>query len=184
MDEKWTVFRRYSRFLEMHRGLKLKYPEVRDASPRRRSSSFAAISSVLTSTRPPSLPPPQLAALEFPPKKLFGNRDERMVAERRNHLEAKTTSIKSHFARVGRIANFQRLFVCLLFLAALPEEPVPRDAVVLRLAPLGRRPAPHQTRRVRVLAVLQEGRLRVQQPRHRMSPNRRRRTPPPEPKGV
>uniref|UniRef100_G3Q803 Kinesin-like protein KIF16B n=1 Tax=Gasterosteus aculeatus aculeatus TaxID=481459 RepID=G3Q803_GASAC len=55
MDEKWTVFRRYSRFLEMHRGLKLKYPE--------------------------------LAALEFPPKKLFGNRDERMVAERRNHLE-------------------------------------------------------------------------------------------------
>lgn len=112
MDEKWTVFRRYSRFLEMHRGLKLKYPEVRDASPRRRSSSFAAISSVLTSTRPPSLPPPQLAALEFPPKKLFGNRDERMVAERRNHLEAKTTSIKSHFARVGRIANFQRLFVC------------------------------------------------------------------------
>lgn len=31
----------------------------------------------------------QLAALEFPPKKLFGNRDERMVAERRNHLEAR-----------------------------------------------------------------------------------------------
>lgn len=55
MDEKWTVFRRYSRFREMHKSLKLKYPE--------------------------------LAALEFPPKKLFGNRDERMVAERRNHLE-------------------------------------------------------------------------------------------------
>ncbi|XP_062420238.1 kinesin-like protein KIF16B isoform X14 [Pungitius pungitius] len=55
MDEQWTVFRRYSRFLEMHRSLKLKFPE--------------------------------LAALEFPPKKLFGNRDERMVAERRNHLE-------------------------------------------------------------------------------------------------
>ncbi|TDH15629.1 hypothetical protein EPR50_G00010720 [Perca flavescens] len=46
MDEMWTVFRRYSRFLEMHKSLKLKYPE--------------------------------LAALEFPPKKLFGNRDERM----------------------------------------------------------------------------------------------------------
>ncbi|KAG7257966.1 hypothetical protein CRUP_024776, partial [Coryphaenoides rupestris] len=30
---------------------------------------------------------PELAALEFPPKKLFGNRDERMVAERRSHLE-------------------------------------------------------------------------------------------------
>uniref|UniRef100_A0A8D0D842 Kinesin-like protein KIF16B n=1 Tax=Sander lucioperca TaxID=283035 RepID=A0A8D0D842_SANLU len=55
MDEMWTVFRRYSRFLEMHKSLKLKYPE--------------------------------LAALEFPPKKLFGNRDERMVAERRNQLE-------------------------------------------------------------------------------------------------
>uniref|UniRef100_UPI0037E9C844 kinesin-like protein KIF16B isoform X2 n=1 Tax=Semicossyphus pulcher TaxID=241346 RepID=UPI0037E9C844 len=55
MDEMWTVFRRYSRFREMHKSLKFKYPE--------------------------------LAALEFPPKKLFGNRDERMVAERRNHLE-------------------------------------------------------------------------------------------------
>ncbi|XP_062294034.1 kinesin-like protein KIF16B [Scomber scombrus] len=55
MDETWTVFRRYSRFREMHKSLKLKYPE--------------------------------LAVLEFPPKKLFGNRDERMVAERRNHLE-------------------------------------------------------------------------------------------------
>ncbi|XP_028827820.1 kinesin-like protein KIF16B isoform X2 [Denticeps clupeoides] len=55
LDEMWTVFRRYSRFREMHKTLKLKYPE--------------------------------LAALEFPPKKLFGNRDERMVAERRNHLE-------------------------------------------------------------------------------------------------
>ncbi|CAK6984467.1 kinesin-like protein KIF16B, partial [Scomber scombrus] len=49
MDETWTVFRRYSRFREMHKSLKLKYPE--------------------------------LAVLEFPPKKLFGNRDERMVAE-------------------------------------------------------------------------------------------------------
>uniref|UniRef100_A0A3P8UNA0 PX domain-containing protein n=1 Tax=Cynoglossus semilaevis TaxID=244447 RepID=A0A3P8UNA0_CYNSE len=56
MDETWTVFRRYSRFREMHFSLKMKYPE--------------------------------LAALEFPPKKLFGNRDERMVAERRCHLEA------------------------------------------------------------------------------------------------
>lgn len=29
----------------------------------------------------------QLATLEFPPKKLFGNKDERVVAERRSHLE-------------------------------------------------------------------------------------------------
>lgn len=29
MDETWTVFRRYSRFREMHKSLKLKYPEVR-----------------------------------------------------------------------------------------------------------------------------------------------------------
>ncbi|XP_045078111.1 kinesin-like protein KIF16B isoform X9 [Coregonus clupeaformis] len=55
MEETWTVFRRYSRFREMHKTLKMKYPE--------------------------------LAALEFPPKKLFGNRDERMVAERQRHLE-------------------------------------------------------------------------------------------------
>ncbi|XP_016124809.1 kinesin-like protein KIF16B isoform X2 [Sinocyclocheilus grahami] len=55
LDETWTVFRRYSRFREMHKSLKLKYPK--------------------------------LAALDFPPKKIFGNRDERMVAERRNQLE-------------------------------------------------------------------------------------------------
>ncbi|XP_059408798.1 kinesin-like protein KIF16B isoform X2 [Carassius carassius] len=55
LDETWTVFRRYSRFREMHKSLKLKYPE--------------------------------LAVLDFPPKKIFGNRDERMVAERRNQLE-------------------------------------------------------------------------------------------------
>ncbi|TRY92610.1 hypothetical protein DNTS_029267 [Danionella cerebrum] len=55
LDETWTVFRRYSRFREMHRTLKLKYPE--------------------------------LATLDFPPKKIFGNRDERMIAERRNQLE-------------------------------------------------------------------------------------------------
>ncbi|XP_051039104.1 kinesin-like protein KIF16B [Phodopus roborovskii] len=33
------------------------------------------------------LPCCKLAALEFPPKKLFGNKDERVVAERRTHLE-------------------------------------------------------------------------------------------------
>ncbi|KAA0722012.1 Kinesin-like protein KIF16B [Triplophysa tibetana] len=55
LEESWTVFRRYSRFREMHKCLKLKYPE--------------------------------LAALDFPPKKIFGNRDERIVAERRNQLE-------------------------------------------------------------------------------------------------
>lgn len=54
-DETWTVFRRYSRFREMHKTLKLKYAE--------------------------------LATLEFPPKKLFGNKDERVIAERRSHLE-------------------------------------------------------------------------------------------------
>ncbi|XP_065538375.1 kinesin-like protein KIF16B isoform X4 [Lathamus discolor] len=55
LDETWTVFRRYSRFREMHKTLKMKYPE--------------------------------LATLEFPPKKLFGNKDERVIAERRSHLE-------------------------------------------------------------------------------------------------
>lgn len=62
LDETWTVFRRYSRFREMHQTLKLKYPELAD--------------------------------LEFPPKKLFGNKDERVIAERRNHLE---TYLKNFF---------------------------------------------------------------------------------------
>lgn len=44
--------------------------------------------------------PFQLAALEFPPKKLFGNRDERMVAERRNHLEARHFIIFILFAQI------------------------------------------------------------------------------------
>ncbi|KAM8945451.1 kinesin-like protein KIF16B [Pelodytes ibericus] len=55
LEETWTVFRRYSRFHEMHKTFKLKYPE--------------------------------LTAIAFPPKKLFGNKDERVIAERRAHLE-------------------------------------------------------------------------------------------------
>ncbi|KAM4041738.1 kinesin-like protein KIF16B isoform 2-T2 [Anomaloglossus baeobatrachus] len=55
LEETWTVFRRYSRFREMHKTFKLKYPE--------------------------------LHTLEFPPKKLFGNKDERVIAERRSLLE-------------------------------------------------------------------------------------------------
>ncbi|MGH0160022.1 UNVERIFIED_CONTAM: hypothetical protein FKN15_069587 [Acipenser sinensis] len=35
----------------------------------------------------PSTKNRSLAALEFPPKKLFGNKDERVIAERRSHLE-------------------------------------------------------------------------------------------------
>lgn len=59
------------------------------------------------------------------------------------------------------------------FSAALSEELVPGDAVVLRLSSPSRRrrrlPS-HQTRHLWFLAVLQEGRLRVQQPRHRLTP--------------
>ncbi|XP_067900405.1 kinesin-like protein KIF16B isoform X2 [Heterodontus francisci] len=55
LDDTWTVFRRYSRFRELHKTMKVKYPEI--------------------------------GGLEFPPKKLFGNRDERVIAERRYHLE-------------------------------------------------------------------------------------------------
>ncbi|XP_062912202.1 kinesin-like protein KIF16B isoform X1 [Mobula hypostoma] len=55
LDETWTVFRRYSRFRELHRTMKMKYPEI--------------------------------GSLQFPPKKIFGNRDERVIAERQSHLE-------------------------------------------------------------------------------------------------
>ncbi|XP_074845480.1 kinesin-like protein KIF16B isoform X4 [Carettochelys insculpta] len=83
VDETWTVFRRYSRFREMHKTLKLKYPE--------------------------------LATLEFPPKKLFGNKDERVIAERRSHLEKylrnffcmmlKSPSSPLHIDKVGPILS-------------------------------------------------------------------------------
>lgn len=56
-------------------------------------------------------------------------------------------------------------FLLLWFTAALSEELVPSDAVVLQLAPPSgrRRPFPSvQTRRLRLLLVLQERRLRVQ----------------------
>ncbi|XP_058143576.1 kinesin-like protein KIF16B isoform X16 [Dasypus novemcinctus] len=79
LDETWTVFRRYSRFREMHKTLKLKYAE--------------------------------LATLEFPPKKLFGNKDERVIAERRSHLEKylrdffnvmlQSTTSPLHISKVG-----------------------------------------------------------------------------------
>lgn len=88
-DDAWTVFRRYSRFREMHKSLKLKYPEV---SPSVRPGAPTCSVSLIVPF------PPQLAALEFPPKKLFGNRDERMVAERRNHLEVKASVTPSKHA--------------------------------------------------------------------------------------
>lgn len=65
----------------------------------------------------------QLAALEFPPKKLFGNRDERMVAERRNHLEVTrfipvrfTFSKDSGCGSRGRFCWVVDLFILLYFL--------------------------------------------------------------------
>ncbi|KAM9590367.1 kinesin-like protein KIF16B isoform 2-T2 [Trichechus inunguis] len=71
LDETWTVFRRYSRFREMHKTLKLKYAE--------------------------------LATLEFPPKKLFGNKDERVIAERRSHLEPGYDALTPHARTKDRI---------------------------------------------------------------------------------
>ncbi|TKS68800.1 Kinesin-like protein KIF16B [Collichthys lucidus] len=91
MDETWTVFRRYSRFREMHKSLKLKYPEVSNfyicvpCCLLRHLVGESWLWPLCESSCDVSLF--QLAALEFPPKKLFGNRDERMVTERRNHLE-------------------------------------------------------------------------------------------------
>lgn len=122
----------------------------------------------------------QLAALEFPPKKLFGNRDERMVAERRNHLEVTrfipvrvTFNKDSGCVAVKAQGDFVGLLIYFIFcFAALSEEPVPGDAVVLQLTSQSRRRwplPPHQTRHLRVLSLLQEGRLRVQQPRHRLT---------------
>ncbi|XP_030052209.1 LOW QUALITY PROTEIN: kinesin-like protein KIF16B [Microcaecilia unicolor] len=83
LEETWTVFRRYSRFREMHKTLKLKHPE--------------------------------LATLEFPPKKLFGNKDERVIAERRSHLEKylreffgimlKSSASPLHIDKVGWILS-------------------------------------------------------------------------------
>lgn len=96
--------------------------------------------------------PFQLAALEFPPKKLFGNRDERMVAERRNHLEARHFIIFILFAQITTNCRNTRslyetvllrpeevTFAVHLFLAALSEELVPGDAVVVLLSSQSRR---------------------------------------------
>lgn len=114
----------------------------------------------------------QLAALEFPPKKLFGNRDERVVAERRNHLEARDFQVLIDVFCVVVETGGDCCRPCFFFFfTALPEGLVPHDAVLLELAARSRRGfPPHQTRRLRVLTVLQEGRLRVQQPRHRLTP--------------
>ncbi|KAK2523153.1 hypothetical protein Q9966_012222 [Columba livia] len=87
LHETWTVFRRYSRFREMHKTLKLKYPE--------------------------------LATLEFPPKKLFGNKDERVIAERRSHLEANDWRASANIA-TAYLANSGRNH--LVSADVLPEE--------------------------------------------------------------
>ncbi|XP_053140511.1 kinesin-like protein KIF16B isoform X3 [Hemicordylus capensis] len=118
LDETWTVFRRYSRFREMHQTLKLKYPEPCSLTIPATGASLwmslpLACASCLTASLCvcllfPLLPPThhyhclpkqeelanrgagsrqKLATLEFPPKKLFGNKDERVIAERRTRLE-------------------------------------------------------------------------------------------------
>ncbi|XP_066279376.1 kinesin-like protein KIF16B isoform X2 [Branchiostoma lanceolatum] len=56
LGEVWTIFRRYSKFRELHDMMKGKYPEIN--------------------------------ALEFPPKKLFGNKSQKLAEERRVQLEA------------------------------------------------------------------------------------------------
>ncbi|XP_054676464.1 kinesin-like protein KIF16B isoform X1 [Grus americana] len=99
LDETWTVFRRYSRFREMHRTLKLKYPE--------------------------------LATLEFPPKKLFGNKDERVIAERRSHLE-KFQSIKKIRRDVHRDVKYLRSFFSAMLKS--PSSPLHVDKVGLTLS--------------------------------------------------
>lgn len=87
MDETWTVFRRYSRFREMHKALRLKHPEVGDVLQTFSSRLLLMVPCCFLPSSPCSLL--QLLTLEFPPKMLFGNRDERLVAERRGLLEVR-----------------------------------------------------------------------------------------------
>ncbi|KAJ7398673.1 hypothetical protein BTVI_122997 [Pitangus sulphuratus] len=102
LDETWTVFRRYSRFREMHKTLKLKYPEL--LCSLKRIFSFELVSSDADS----SFNVFQLATLEFPPKKLFGNKDERVIAERRSHLEHSV--VFKHTDRIsGRVFIMKQL---------------------------------------------------------------------------
>uniref|UniRef100_A0A8C6S3E9 PX domain-containing protein n=1 Tax=Neogobius melanostomus TaxID=47308 RepID=A0A8C6S3E9_9GOBI len=62
MGESWSVFRRYSHFREMHHSLRLKFPRSETHTLKTQHT---------------------VACLEFPPKKLFRNKDEKMVSERR-----------------------------------------------------------------------------------------------------
>ncbi|XP_077907505.1 kinesin-like protein KIF16B isoform X11 [Ictidomys tridecemlineatus] len=48
----------------------------------------------------------KLAALEFPPKKLFGNKDERVIAERRSHLEEKEDIVKMKYSTRNTSGTF------------------------------------------------------------------------------
>ncbi|XP_077907508.1 kinesin-like protein KIF16B isoform X14 [Ictidomys tridecemlineatus] len=48
----------------------------------------------------------ELAALEFPPKKLFGNKDERVIAERRSHLEEKEDIVKMKYSTRNTSGTF------------------------------------------------------------------------------
>ncbi|XP_071961810.1 kinesin-like protein KIF16B [Antedon mediterranea] len=55
LNETWVVYRRYSKFRELHEIMKKKYYEI--------------------------------SLLDFPPKRLFGNRSEKVVLKRRGNLE-------------------------------------------------------------------------------------------------
>ncbi|XP_072031002.1 kinesin-like protein KIF16B isoform X2 [Amphiura filiformis] len=55
LNESWIVYRRYSKFRELHDYMRIKYKEI--------------------------------GALDFPPKRLFGNKSEKVVAKRRTDLE-------------------------------------------------------------------------------------------------
>ncbi|XP_074640088.1 kinesin-like protein KIF16B [Tubulanus polymorphus] len=66
-EDTWSIFRRYSKFRELHARLKHLYPDV--------------------------------TALAFPPKRFFGNRSEKIVAERRGQLESYLRNIIEICAR-------------------------------------------------------------------------------------
>ena len=85
-DEEWNVYRRYSQFHELHMKLKKQYPAAK------------------------------VLQKEFPPKKTIGNRDAKVVQDRRKKLESYLRAVVNLLQQECNITDKNSLVLMLPFL--------------------------------------------------------------------
>jgi hypothetical protein len=86
LDEEWNVYRRYSQFYSLHKYIKKKFPSA------------------------------HLMSKDFPPKKTIGNRDAKVVQERRKKLESYLRAVVNMLQMELNICDKKSLVSVLSFL--------------------------------------------------------------------